>query len=235
MEQPEYMRLKISDMPNNIIEQYKLNETVTPNGYVNVKIQEGMYGLPQAGIISQQLMEKRLNAKGYYQSKITPGFSTHKWRPISFSLYVYEFEVKYVWQEYAKHLLTTINQHYDTLHEWEGEWSIGLAINWDYPQLMVHISMPNYCKKASKRFQHEIPKKRQNQPYPHTKLIYAAKQQYAKKADTSPPLNDTKKTFIQEVIGVFLYYAIAVACTMICALGSLASQQETPNQKTMKK
>ena len=96
MKQPEYMRLKISDMPNNIIEQYKLNETVTPNGYVNVKIQEGMYGLPQAGIISQQLMEKRLNAKGYYQSKITPGFSTHKWRPISFSLYEYEFEVKYV-------------------------------------------------------------------------------------------------------------------------------------------
>ena len=66
MERPEYMRLKISDMPNNIIEQYKLNEKVKPNGYVYVKIQKVMYGLPQAGSIAQQLLEKRLNAKGYY-------------------------------------------------------------------------------------------------------------------------------------------------------------------------
>ena len=49
MERPEYMRLKISDMPNNIIEQYKLNEKVNPSGYVYVKIQKGMYGLSQAG------------------------------------------------------------------------------------------------------------------------------------------------------------------------------------------
>ena len=64
MERPEYMQIKISNMPNNIIEQYKLNEKVNLNGYVYVKIQKGMYGLQQAGSISQQLMEKRLNAKG---------------------------------------------------------------------------------------------------------------------------------------------------------------------------
>ena len=46
MERPEYMRLKISYMPNNIIEKYKLNEKVNPDGYVYVKIQKGMYGLP---------------------------------------------------------------------------------------------------------------------------------------------------------------------------------------------
>ena len=42
MERPGYMRLKISDMPNNIIEQYKLNENLNPNGYVYVKTQKGM-------------------------------------------------------------------------------------------------------------------------------------------------------------------------------------------------
>ena len=42
MERPEYMRIKISDMPNNIIEQYKLNENLNPNGYVYVKTQKGM-------------------------------------------------------------------------------------------------------------------------------------------------------------------------------------------------
>ena len=58
MEQPEYMRLKISVMTNNIIEQYKLNEKVNTNGYVYVKIQKGMYRLTQAEIIAQKLLEK---------------------------------------------------------------------------------------------------------------------------------------------------------------------------------
>ena len=53
MERPEYMQLRISDMPNNITEQYKLNEKVNPNGYVYVKTQKGMYRLPQAGSIAQ--------------------------------------------------------------------------------------------------------------------------------------------------------------------------------------
>ena len=172
MERPDYMWLKISDIPNNIIKQYKLNEKVNPNGYVYVKIQKGMYGLPQAESISQQLLDKWLNAKGYYQRKITPGLWTHKWRLISFALCVDAFGVKYVGQEHAEHLLTKINEHYDTSHEWEGERNIGLTIDWDYPQHMVHISMPNYCKKSRKQIQHEIQKKWQDQPYPHIKRTY---------------------------------------------------------------
>ena len=74
-------------------------------------------------------------------------------------------------------------------------------------------------------------KKLQYQPYPHIKQTYGAKQQYAEKADTSPPLNNTKKAFIQEVIGVFLYCVRPVDCIILCALGSLASQQATPTQK----
>ena len=53
MERPKYLQLKISDMPNNITEQYKMNEKINPNGYVYVKIQKGMYGLPQSGSIAQ--------------------------------------------------------------------------------------------------------------------------------------------------------------------------------------
>ena len=115
------------------------------------------------------------------------------WRPISFALYVDYFGVKYVGQEHAKHLLSTINKHYDTSQEWEGERYIGLTINWDYPQRMVHISMPNYCEKSRKLFQHKMPKKRQDQPYPHIEQTYGAKQQYAEEADTLPPINDTEK------------------------------------------
>ena len=73
------MRLKLADMPEDVITHYKLRMLQTPDGYVYVRIQKGMYGLPQAGIIAQKLLEKRLNAQGYRQSTITPGFWRHDW------------------------------------------------------------------------------------------------------------------------------------------------------------
>ena len=54
MKQPEYMRLKLSNIPEEIIEQYKLREITTPDGYVYMEIMKGMYGLPQAGIIAHK-------------------------------------------------------------------------------------------------------------------------------------------------------------------------------------
>jgi len=56
----EYMQLRISDIPEDVIAHYKLNEIATPEGYIYCEIQKGMYGLPQAGIIAQQLLKERL-------------------------------------------------------------------------------------------------------------------------------------------------------------------------------
>jgi hypothetical protein len=69
----EYMRIKLTDIPEEIIVEYKLREIATPDGFVYIEIRKGMYGLPQAGIIAQQLLEKRLAKVGYHQSKIVPG------------------------------------------------------------------------------------------------------------------------------------------------------------------
>jgi hypothetical protein len=94
--------------------------------------------------------------------------------------------------------------------------------------------MPGYCTKAMKRFHYTSPLKQQDQPYPHTAPTYGAAQQYAHAADISPLLNNTDSLFVKEVIGVFLYDARAVDCTMLAALGSLAAQQANPTQTTMK-
>ena len=62
---------------------------------------KGIYGLPQAGLLAQQLLEDRLNDEGYKQSAIVPGLWVHKWRPIQFTLAVDDFGVKYVGEEHA--------------------------------------------------------------------------------------------------------------------------------------
>ena len=48
---PEYMRLSISVIPEEIVQQYNLL-SLAHNGFVNILINKGMYGLPQAGKIA---------------------------------------------------------------------------------------------------------------------------------------------------------------------------------------
>ena len=86
--------LKLTDIPLEIIHEYKLMEQVTPDGYIYIKVQKGMYGLPVAELIAQELLKKHLNKEGYYQSKMVHGLWHHKWRPIKFSLGVDDFGVK---------------------------------------------------------------------------------------------------------------------------------------------
>ncbi len=63
-----------------------------------------MYGLPQAGIIAQELLAKKLKEHGYFQSKTTLRLWTHEWHPIAFTLVVIDFGIKYVGEEHAQHL-----------------------------------------------------------------------------------------------------------------------------------
>ena len=56
MDQFEYMKLKLSDLPEDFVTLYNLVSKVKKNGFVYLKIGRGMYGLPQAGILSQQLL-----------------------------------------------------------------------------------------------------------------------------------------------------------------------------------
>jgi hypothetical protein len=116
-----------------------------------------MYGLPQAGIITQNLLEKHLLTAGYTQSKITPGYWKHKWRPISFTLVVDNFGVKYIGTEHVQHLLRVLKQHYEIEEDWISSRYLGITIDWDYKKREVHLSMPGYVEKAIAQFSHPIP------------------------------------------------------------------------------
>ncbi len=195
---------------------------------------KGMYSLPQAGLIANNILEKRLNRHKYWQSKLVPGLWKHDTRPIQFTLVVNNFGVKYVGEEHANHLISVLKEHYEIDVDWEGTRFIGLTLDWDYSGHKVHLSMPGYIARAMARFAHPAPAKPQHQPHPHTERTYGATIQYAKAPDTSPALPATNKTYIQQVLGVLLYYGRAVDSTILVALSSIASAQATPTTQTMK-
>ena len=54
----EYMRLKLADLPDDVIEHYNLQKLVTSDGYIYLEIRQVMYRLPQACILVQKQLEK---------------------------------------------------------------------------------------------------------------------------------------------------------------------------------
>jgi hypothetical protein len=85
MEDPEYVHIKITDIPEEFILEYGLAGKEDKNGWIYFEIQQGCYGLPQAGILANNLLHCQLEEEGYYEAHSTPGLWRHKWRPIQFS------------------------------------------------------------------------------------------------------------------------------------------------------
>jgi hypothetical protein len=96
----EYMVINLSSLPQETIDKYDLLE-LSQDGKVNIEIQKGLYGLPQAGILTNKLLQRNLAKDGYRPTQHTHGLWTHDSHPISLSLVVDDFRVKYVGREHA--------------------------------------------------------------------------------------------------------------------------------------
>ncbi len=118
---PKYAKIKILDIPDEVITEYKLHQFATPNGWVYVKVIRGIYSLPQAGSLGHDLLEHRLKKEGYFQSQTVPGFWKHKTKSIQFVLVVDDFGIKYLRREDLDHLLLSLKKYYDVAVDLNGK------------------------------------------------------------------------------------------------------------------
>jgi hypothetical protein len=99
----EYMKMLLSRLPEEIIQRYNLS-ALAVDGWVYIEIRKGMYSLKQARLLANQLLQTCLAPFGYCPARQTPGLWLHKTLPISFTLVVDDFAVKYVSKQHAEHL-----------------------------------------------------------------------------------------------------------------------------------
>jgi hypothetical protein len=154
MDRPEYMHMKICNLPPSFVKAYNLIDLATNDGTIYIKIQKGMYSLLQAGILVQNLLEKCLNQHGCHQSNVTLGLWKHGWWPLLFTLCVDNFGIKYVGQEHANHLAKILEEHYKCSIDWDGNRYLGMNMDCNYNGHKVHVSMLNYVPEALMHFQH---------------------------------------------------------------------------------
>ena len=191
-----------------------------------------MYGLPQAGIIANQLLRKRLAPHGYHKCKHTPGLWKHDSRPTTFTLVVDDFGIKYVGDEHAQHLIDTLEQYYTVETDWTGGLYCGIKLEWNYNERYMDISMPKFVPEKRHKFVHPQPKRPQHAPHPAPEIRFGRSAQEPRPPDSSPPLPPTGKTRVQKIVGSFLYYGRAVDITILKGLNLLSRQQSSPTKMT---
>ena len=148
------------------------------------KILKGIYGLPQAGLIAKQLLQKYLAKNGYHQTKTTQRPWKYNTRPINISLVVDDFGIKYLKKTHADHLIKTLELDYTCDKNWDRNVYYELTIKWDNKKVIVDLSMPGYAQNVLHKFQHCCPAKPQHAPAKYKSHNYSTKVQYAKNPDT---------------------------------------------------
>jgi hypothetical protein len=113
----EYMKMLLSRFPEEIVQKYNLN-ALAADGWVYIESRKGMYGLKQAVLLANQLLQTRLAPFGYYPALHTPGLWLHKTQPISFTLVVDDFAVKYVGKQHAENLRNALLRAYELTTDW---------------------------------------------------------------------------------------------------------------------
>ena len=95
--------------------------------------------------------------------------------------------------------------------------------------------MPSYIPNLLKKLNYNplLPQYASFPAVPFT-IPKIGQRQYVPQPDPSPPLSSTLKTRVQSIIGLLLYYARTIDCTLLPALNTLATQQANPTENTLK-
>jgi hypothetical protein len=231
LDRPEYMQLALTIIPQEIIDKYKLMEK-EKNGKVYIRIDKGMYRLPQSGRLANDILIKRLAPRGYRPCQHTHGLWRHDKKPVTFTLMVDDFRIKYIGKENADHLLNALKETYEVTEDWSGKLYCGISLDWYYKKKTVDMSMPGYIANALHKIQHKTPDRPQHTPYPSRTPQYGSKVQLTPEIFDSPVLTPQGKKRIQQVVGALLYYGRATDSTIMTSISSLTSQQATATEYT---
>ena len=144
-----------------------------------------MYGLKQAGIITNQELVKQMAPFGCHPVQHTPGLWVHGNINTIFSLVVDGFCVQYFSMANANHFFNALRAKYLITVNMEVTVYIGIKLDLDYVHRTVTLSMRNYVRKAFHRFQHILVGGKEYSPYICSTIQYGQKIQYADLLDAA--------------------------------------------------
>jgi hypothetical protein len=227
----EYIRISLKMLPDEIMKRYHLYG-LERSCFVYFEIRRCIYGLPQAGRLSQIRLIEHLARHGYSRCSNTPCLFRHHIRDIIFSLVVGDFGVRYGSQFDIDHLEKTLrlNDYKITIHpDWDQYFGMNIAFN--AARIAVTISMPGYVQKMLTRFRPQFLIRQGTSPGPHAWSLHRSR--LGVFLDDSPRLPAEAVTELQAIVGTLLYYTRAVDPSLLPIANELVSKQAQPNTAIM--
>ncbi len=114
-------------IPQDFIDAYNLEQKFYKY-HLYCKILRGMYGLPDAGKLSNTQLKKLLATHGYHECQSSPVLFKHESRPTYFTLFVDDFGVKYVGEHNLQHIIYTLQKYYEIQIDYEGKKYVGINL-----------------------------------------------------------------------------------------------------------
>ena len=190
-----------------------------------------MTGLVQTGTIANTRLGKYLNSRSCVQSKIFPSLWKYETLPVSFTLVVDYLGIKHVGKKSISHSLDTLKELYAVSLDRQGWKHLGFTLDWDFENVHVTTSMPNYVKKSLIRFQHQAPSNPVHSPSKFEELTCVSKVQHAQDEQESTSLSPNDLLQLQQVVGPFLCCAKETYLTMLVTINDLSQAQTNSSNK----
>ena len=126
-----------------------------------------------------------------------------------------DFGVKYVGKHHADFLSRVLEKYYKMSIDWTGGLYCGVTLEWNYEEKYVDLSMPCYIDKVREGFQHNLPTRPQHYPYHPQPKKHGTVSQDPIDPDLTELIDNKRKTRIQQIVGMILYYARAIDFTLL--------------------
>ena len=229
--EPEYVSIAVKNIPSETMMEFDLHR-YADSGNVLFQVDGTMYGHPVAGRIANEDLVSHLAQHGYIQDPNIPSFFENSLNKVSFTLVVDDFGVKYTGVENLQDLIRVLELRYIIKVDTSGQKYVGIRLAWDYLANTVTLDMPTTVPDAIARFLPKGPRKKARSPGIYIPPNYMSPDMGAT-VDESPPATTAEKSFIMEVVGVFLFYARMVDCTLLPVLTFISKKQSKPTKNTL--
>eukprot|EP00957_Ditylum_brightwellii_P056985 4318841-Ditylum_brightwellii.AAC.1 len=86
-------------------------------------------------------------------------------QPVTFTLVVNDFGIKFVGDEHINHLIEVLKQNYTIEIDWTGSWYCGISLDWDCNKRILEINMREYIAEQIIKYVHPTLAKPQHLPF----------------------------------------------------------------------
>jgi hypothetical protein len=236
LDKPAYLWVPIRYLPQQTRDWLQVSHL--PNtAKLLFEVYNAIYGMDDAGRVSQQDLLKHLLPYGFYMCRHTPGLFRHRSRKsFVFATWVDDFLIK------SNPNTTDLSYFTDALSKkypikfTESATSylgyrIQLRRHSDPSLDTLTIDMPDYVTQSLIDLNFTATSK-PNSPILYEAPVFGASTQF-EPTDDSPPATDAEQSYLRRAVGMFRYYAQAIDSTILLTLSRLASSQAHPTKNTM--